>query len=170
MSGSILEKLAGRTAVRVRRFFKKTPMDLRLAVKEDVLELVRLRMAYLQVEKPEVNALKEGLLALSLGNYFMRHLGTSDLVCWLAEFEGRVVGAGGICFNHYPPNFESMEEEMAQLINFYTEPGYRNDEVEQQLFARLLEEAERRNVSVITVQDTEMGKGGNRNFVLYKKV
>jgi GNAT superfamily N-acetyltransferase len=145
-------------------------MDLRLAVKEDVLELVRLRMEFLKAGKPEVNALKEDLLALSLGNYFMRHLGSGDLVCWVAESEGRIVGGGGICFNHYPPTFESMEEEMAQLINFYTEPGYRDDEWEQQLFARLLEEAERRNVGVITVQDAEMGKGGNRNFVLYKKV
>lgn len=59
---------------------------------------------------------------------------------------------------------------MAQLINFYAEPGYRNDELEQQLFARVLEEAERRNVGVVTVQDVEMGKGGNRNFVLYKRV
>jgi GNAT superfamily N-acetyltransferase len=167
---NMIEKLAGRTVLRVRRFLKQTPMDLRLAVKEDVLQLVKLRMEYLKVEKPEMNALKEGLLALSLGNYFLRHLGSGDLVCWVAEFEGRVVGGGGICFNHYPPNFESMEEEMAQLINFYAEPGYRNDELEQQLFARLLEEAERRNVGVITVQDTELGKGGNRNFVLYKKM
>lgn len=144
-------------------------MDLRLAVKEDIPVLVRLRMDYLKFELPEVNALKEGLLALSLGNYFVHHLSTGDLVCWVTVFHGKVVGGGGICFNHYPPNFESMEEEMAQLINFYAEPGYRNDELEQQLFAQLLEEAERRNVSVITVQDTEMGKGGNRSFVLYKK-
>jgi GNAT superfamily N-acetyltransferase len=167
---NIIENFAGRTVMRVRRFLKKTPMDLRLAAREDIPELIRLRMEYLKVEKPEVNALKEGLLALSLGNYFLRHLLTGDLVCWVTEFEGRVVGGGGICFNHYPPNFEAMEEEMAQLINLYAEPGYRNDELEQQLFVRLLEEAERRNVSVITVQDTELGKGGNRNFVLYKKV
>jgi hypothetical protein len=155
--------------VQLRRFLKKTPMDLRLAVKEDIPALVRLRMDFLKIELPEVNALKEGLLALSLGNYFMHHFIRGDLVCWVTVFDGKVVGGGGICFNHYPPNFESMEEEMAQLINFYAEPGYRNDELEQQLFAQLLEEAERRNVSVITVQDTEMGKGGNRNFVLYKK-
>jgi len=167
---NIIEKVAERTVLRVRRFLKKTPMDLRLAVKEDIPKLVKMRMEYLKVEKPEVNALKEGLLALSLGNYFMRHLPTGELVCWVAEFEGRMVGGGGICFNCYPPNFESMEEEMAQLINFYAEPGYRNDELEQQLFARLLGEAERRNVSLITVQDVEMGKGGNRNFVLYRKV
>lgn len=167
---NIIEKLAGRTVVRVRRYFKKTPMDLRLAVKEDIPNLIKMRVEYLKVEKPEVNALKEGLLALSLGNYFMRHLSTGDLVCWVAEFEGRMVGGAGICFNHYPPNFESMEEEMAQLINFFAEPGYRNDVLEQQLFARLLVEAGRRNVSLITVQDVEMGKGGNRNFVLYRKV
>lgn len=33
----------------------------------------------------EVNALKEGLLALSLGNYFMRHLSTGDLICWVLK-------------------------------------------------------------------------------------
>jgi hypothetical protein len=43
------------------------------------------------------------------------------------------------------------------------------DEMEQQLFAKLLEEAERRDVSVITVQETEMGKGGNKNFVLARR-
>ena len=162
-------KLAEHTARRFRRFLKKTPMDLRLAVFDDIPELVRLRIAFLKVEKPEVNALKEGLLALSLGNYFAHHLGTGDLVCWLALDMGKIVGGVGICFNHYPPTFDSMEEEMAQLVNLYADPGYRDDELEQQLFARLMEEAERRNVSVITVQELEMGKGGNRNFVLYKK-
>jgi hypothetical protein len=63
-----------------------------------------------------------------------------------------------------------MEEEMAQLVNLYALPGYRDEEVEQQLFAKLLEEAERRDVSVITVQDTEMGKGGNKNFVLARRL
>lgn len=144
-------------------------MDLRLAVKEDIPELVRLRIEFLKIEKPEVNALKEGLLALSLGNYFMHHLITGDLVCWVAADGGRIVGGAGICFNHYPPNFEAMEEEMAQLINLFVEPGYRDDELEQQIFGRLMEEAERRNVSLITVQDVEMGKGGNRNFVLYRR-
>ena len=51
---NIIENFAGRTALRVRRFLKKTPMDLRLAVNEDIPVLVRLRMEYLKVEKPEV--------------------------------------------------------------------------------------------------------------------
>ncbi len=144
-------------------------MELRVAVTADIPELVRLRIEFLKVDRSEVNALKEGLLALALGNYFMRHLGTGNLICWVAIDEGRIVSGGGICFNHYPPGFEGMEEEMAQLVNFYALPGYRNEDLEQQLFAKLLEEAEKRNVSLITVQDGEMGKGGNKNFVLYRK-
>ena len=157
-------------AKRIRQFFKPPPMDLRLATTDDIPDLVRLRIAFLTVEKPEVNALKEGLLALSLGNYFGRHLAAGDLVCWVATDLGKIVAGGGICFNHYPPDFEAMEEEMAQLVNLYALPGYRDEEVEQQLFAKLLEEAERRDVSVITVQDTEMGKGGNKNFVLARRL
>ena len=164
-----IEKLVRPLKWRFRRFFKNTPMEIRLAVKEDIPELVRLRIEFLKVEQPEVNALKEGLLALSLGNYFMRHLMAGDLVCWVAVGDGRIVSGAGICFNHYPPNFEAMEEEMGQLINFYVEPGYRDDELEQQVFARILEEGERRNVGVIVVGDVEVGKGGNRNFVLYRK-
>ena len=164
-----IETLARPFVRRFRRFFKKAPMDLRLAVREDIPELVRLRIEFLKLEKPEVNALKEGLLALSLGNYFLRHLGTGDLVCWVVADGERIVSGAAICFNHYPPTFEAMEEEMAQLINLYTEPGYRDDELEQQVFGRLMEEAERRNVGVITVQDVEMGKGGNRNFVLCRQ-
>jgi GNAT superfamily N-acetyltransferase len=156
-------------AQRIRLLFKTIPMDLRPAVIEDIPDLVRLRIEFLKVDRPAVNALKEGLLALSLANYFMRHLGTGDLVCWVAIGEGKIVGGAGICFNHYPPNFQGMEEEMAQLINLYTLPGHRDEDLEQQVFARLLEEAEKRNVSLITVQDAEMGKGGNKNFVLYKK-
>jgi GNAT superfamily N-acetyltransferase len=153
-----------------RRFFKTSPMDLRLATKDDIPDLVRLRIAFLKVEKPEPNALKEGLLELALGNYFVRHLETGDLVCWVATDLGQIVAGGGICFNHYPPDFEAMEEEMAQLVNLYVLPGYRDDELGQQLFAKLLEEAERREVSVITVQDTEMGKGGNTNFSLANRI
>ena len=144
--------------------------QLRLATKEDIPALIRLRIAFLKVDKPEPNALKEDLLASALGNYFVRHLEAGDLVCWVATDVGKIVAGGAICFNHYPPDFEAMEEEMAQLVNLYVLPGYRDEEVEEQLFAKLLEEAERRDVSVITVQDTEMGKGGNKNFVLARRV
>jgi GNAT superfamily N-acetyltransferase len=143
---------------------------LRLATKEDIPDLIRLRIAFLKVDKPEPNALKEDLLASALGNYFVRHLEAGDLVCWVATDLDKVVAGGGICFNHYPPDFEAMEEEMAQLVNLYALPGYKDEEVEQQLFAKLLEEAQRRDVSVITVQDTEMGKGGNRNFTPARRV
>jgi GNAT superfamily N-acetyltransferase len=143
---------------------------LRLATKEDIPDLIRLRIAFLKVDKPEPNALKEDLLVSALGNYFARHLEAGDLVCWVATDVDKVVAGGGICFNHYPPDFEAMEEEMAQLVNLYALPGYRDEEVEQQLFAKLLEEAERRDVSVIVVQDTEMGKGGNKNFALGRRV
>jgi GNAT superfamily N-acetyltransferase len=143
---------------------------LRLATKEDIPDLIRLRIAFLKVDKPQPNALKEDLLVSALGNYFVRHLETGDLVCWVAIDLDRVVAGGGICFNHYPPDFEAMEEEMAQLVNLYALPGYRDEEVEQKLFAKLLEEAERRDVSVITVQDSEMGKGGNKNFSVVRRV
>jgi GNAT superfamily N-acetyltransferase len=143
---------------------------LRLATREDIPALIRLRIAFLKVDKPEPNALKEDLLVSALGNYFVRHLEAGDLVCWVATDLEKIVAGGAICFNHYPPDFEAMEDEMAQLVNLYALPGYRDEEVEQQLFAKLLEEAERRDVSVITVQDAEMGKGGNTNFVLARKV
>lgn len=147
-----------------------TIRTLRLATKDDIPDLIRLRIAFLKVDKPQPNALKEDLLVSALGNYFVRHLEAGDLVCWVATDLEKVVAGGGICFNHYPPDFEAMEEEMAQLVNLYALPGYRDEEVEQQLFAKLLEEAERRDVSVITVQDTEMGKGGNKNFSVVRRV
>jgi ribosomal protein S18 acetylase RimI-like enzyme len=131
-------------------------MNYRIAVKDDIADLVRLRVQFLKEKQPENEKTAGESLAITLEKYFSRHFTAGDLIFWIATQDVQIVATGGICFNRLLPSFEVMEEERAYLLNIYTIPGYRDMGLEKKLFGLLLEEAERRKVSSITVHGSEM--------------
>jgi GNAT superfamily N-acetyltransferase len=152
-------------------------MDIRLAVKEDIPDLIRIRMQFLKEKAPDghgANGSKEDVLAAALETYYCKHLTEGhptggELIMWVAVDAGRIVATGGICFNHYPPDFEVVTEIRARLINLFALPGYKKRGLEERLFQKLLDEAEQRKAGSISLHDSEAGMAGNKNFVLYRK-
>ena len=147
-------------------------MDIRLAVKEDIPDLIRIRVQFLNEKAPDghgANGSKEELLVAALNSYYCKHLTGGQLIMWLAVDAGRIVATGGICFHHYPPDLEVVTEIRATLMNLYALPGYKERGLEERLFQKLLDEAEQRKPGSITLHDGEAGMAGNKNFVLYRK-
>jgi GNAT superfamily N-acetyltransferase len=120
---------------------------------------------FLQEKQPEKGKINVEMLAATLEKYFSRHFTDGNMIFWVAVKDVQIVATGGICFTNLPPSFEVMEEERAYLLNIYAIPDHRGKGLEKRLFGMLLEEAEKRKVSAITLHGDE--EGGN--FVFHRK-
>lgn len=100
-------------------------MQLRVAAKADIPELVRLRINFLKEATPGKIKVGDEPLAQALLGYFNYHLEADDFVNWMAVEGGKILATGGICFHEYPPNYESLPSRRAYIMNIYTLPEYR---------------------------------------------
>jgi GNAT superfamily N-acetyltransferase len=144
-------------------------MNYRIAVKEDIADLVRLRVQFLKEKQPEKGRVNGEVLVATLEKYFDRHLAAGDMIFWVAEKDAQIVATGGVCFYNLPPSFEVMEEERAYLLNIYAIPCHRDKGVEKKLFGLLLDEADKRKVSSITLHASEKADEEGGHFVLHRK-
>jgi len=154
---------------RIRRVFQTNPMELRIAVREDIPHLVRIRLKFLNEKWPDADPAKEEILAVAIELYLRKHMSAGDLVFWLAVDKDRIVATGGIAFNYFPPDFDSVTEVRGQLLNLYALPDFRDEGLEQRILHKLLQEAEQRNVECITLHGSEANKDGNNSFLLKRK-
>jgi GNAT superfamily N-acetyltransferase len=139
-------------------------MQLRVAIKADIPELVRLRINFLKEATPGKIKVGDEPLAQALLGYFNYHIEADDFVNWLAIREGKILATGGICFQEYPPNYESLPSRRAYIMNIYTLPEYRTQGLGAAIFQKLVEEASKRNITLISLHATEQGKGLYEKF------
>lgn len=144
-------------------------MNYRIAVKEDIADLVRLRVQFLKEKQPEKGKMNGEVLAATLEKYFDRHLAAGDMIFWVVEKDDQIVATGGVCFYSLPPSFEVMEEERAYLLNIYAIPCHRDKGLEKKLFGLLLDEADKRKVSSITLHASEKADEEGGHFILNRK-
>jgi len=144
-------------------------MNYRIAVKEDIPDLVRLRVQFLKEKQPEKAKMNGDMLAATLEKYFDRHLAAGDMIFWVAEKDAEIVATGGVCFYTLPPSFEVIEEERAYLLNIYAIPYHKDKGLEKKLFGLLLDEVDKRKVSSITLHASEKADEEGGHFVLNRK-
>jgi hypothetical protein len=78
-------------------------IEFRKAVPDDIDELVRLRIEFLnEVQKPGASASGASVAALkaSLKDYFIKNMEAGSFSSWVAIDNGTIVGTSGICFTH----------------------------------------------------------------------
>jgi ribosomal protein S18 acetylase RimI-like enzyme len=133
-------------------------MSFRVAVKADIPELVRLRINFLKEATHGKIKVGDGPLAQALLGYFNYHIDSDDFVNWLAVEEGKILATGGICFQEYPPNYESLPSRRAYIMNIYTLPEFRRRGLGASIFEKLIKEASKRNITLISLHATDQGQ------------
>lgn len=138
-------------------------MKYRIANYDDITDLVRLRIKFLK-EVSNEHVSDENLLAVELKKYFEKHLTVGDYINWLATDEAKIVATGGICFHSYPPSFTALNERRAYIMNIYTISDFRNQGIASVIFDKLMEEAASRDVCIVSLHATNMGKALYQKF------
>lgn len=134
-----------------------------MAKKEDISELIRLRIAYMtddygSVSDTELQAMKE-----QLPDYFERKLG-KELVVFAARSGNRLVATVYLLITEKPANPSLPNGLEGEVLNVFTEEEYRGRGISSRLLKEMIAYAKEKHLCRIDLKATDDG------YKLYKRL
>ena len=133
------------------------------ASKDDIKELVRLRIAYMIDDFGGVSDHERECMEKQLPDYFNRKLG-NELVAFIAKDANRIVSVAYLHIIEMHANSILLNGLYGEVLNVYTEPEYRGKGLCTQLIKNLIEYGKKRGLGRVDLSATKEG------YPIYKKV
>ena len=133
------------------------------ASKDDIKELVRLRIAYMIDDFGEVSDHERECMEKQLPDYFNRKLG-NELIAFIAKDDNQIVSVAYLHIIEMPANSILLNGLYGEVLNVYTEPEYRGKGLCTQLIKNLIEYGKKRGLGRVDLSATKEG------YPIYKKV
>ena len=140
-------------------------MDIKYveATKEDINELIRLRLAYMKDDFGSVTDLERKAMETQLPDYFDRKLGT-ELIAFVAKDGDKVVSVAYLHIIEMPANSLLLNGLYGEVLNVYTEPEYRGKGICTKLMNNLVEYGKKAGLGRIDLSATDDG------YPIYAKI
>jgi len=133
------------------------------ADKDDIEELIRLRLAYIAEDFGSVNENERRAIEEQLPDYFERRLG-KELIAFVARAEGRLVAAAYLLIIEKPANPSMLNGLVGEVFSVFTEREYRGRGISTRLMSDMINYARENNLCHIDLMATDEG------YSLYKKL
>ena len=133
------------------------------ATKEDIDELIKLRIAYMIDDFGSVTDHEKECMETQLKDYFDRKLG-DELIVFAARDGKRIVSVAYLHIIEMPANSILLNGLYADVLSVYTEPEYRGQGLCTKLMEMLVEYGKKRGLGRIDLSATEKG------YSIYKKI
>ena len=133
------------------------------ATKEDIGELVRMRIAYMKDDFGSVSVHERQCMETQLPDYFERKLGT-ELVAFVAKDGERIVSVAYLHIIEMPANSILLNGLYGEVLSVYTEPEYRGRGLCSTLMRNLVEYGKKRGLGRIDLSATDEG------YPIYAKI
>lgn len=133
------------------------------ANKEDITDLIELRIEYLLEDHIEIPPDKLSLIANNLPTYFHNHL-NKDLFVFVCRNANQIVGCCFLYVSEKPSNPAFINGKTGTVLNVYTKPEYRRKGIAGELIRMLLSESEKINLDFVELKATDSG------YNLYKSL
>ena len=133
------------------------------ATKEDINELVRMRIAYMKDDFGSVSVNERQCMETQLPDYFERKLGT-ELVAFVAKNGERIVSVAYLHIIEMPANSILLNGLYGEVLSVYTEPEYRGRGLCSTLMRNLVEYGKKRGLGRIDLSATDEG------YPIYAKI
>ena len=134
-----------------------------IANKNDIAELVRLRIAYMIDDFGSISEYEKKCMHEQLPNYFERRLG-KELIAFVARAEGRLVAAAYLLIIEKPANPYLPNGLDGEVLSVYTENVFRGKGICSQLIKNLIDYGREHNLCRIDLNATDQG------YPIYKKL
>ena len=126
------------------------------AKKEDINELIRMRIAYMIDDFGSVSPIERESMEKQLPDYFERKLG-SELVAFVARNKDRIVSVAYLHIIEMPANSILLNGLYGEVLSVYTEPEYRGKGLCTKLIQNLIEYGRNRGLGRIDLSATKEG-------------
>lgn len=133
------------------------------ANKEDIPELIRLRIAYIADDFGSTNEPKRQALEKQLPDYFERRLG-KELIAFVARAEGQLVATAYLLIIEKPVNPSMPNGLVGEVFSVFTEREYQGKGISTRLMNNMIEYAGKKHLCHIDLKATDEG------YFLYKKL
>lgn len=127
-----------------------------IATKEDINELIRLRIAYMKADFGNVSEEEKLGMEKQLPDYFRRKLGT-ELIAFTARDKGHIVSVAYLHIIEMPANSVLLSGLYGDVLSVYTEPEYRGRGLCSTLIKNLIEHAKKLGLGRIDLKATDDG-------------
>ncbi len=140
-------------------------MDIKydIATKDDIDELIRLRIAYMADDFGSVSEEERAGMEKQLPDYFDRKLGT-ELIAFVARDADKIVSVAYLHIIEMPANSILLNGIYGDVLSVYTEHEYRGKGLCTELMKNLVEYGKKAGLGRIDLKAT--GEG----YPIYKKV
>jgi GNAT superfamily N-acetyltransferase len=132
--------------------------EYRKAGRDDLDLLVTTRVQMLRAVKGVPADADFGEVEKSCRAYYLESFTEDIHAAYLVFDQDTFVGCGGISFYRVMPNRKNPSGRKAYIMNIYTVPEYRGRGIASRVVDLLVKEAYARNIHVITLDATEMGR------------
>ena len=126
------------------------------ASKDDIDELIRLRIAYMIDDFGSVSEHESECMRKQLPDYFERKLGT-ELIAFIAKDEEKIVSVAYLHIIEMPANSILLNGLYGDVLSVYTIPEYRGKGLCSQLMKNLVEYGKERGLGRIDLSATKDG-------------
>lgn len=133
------------------------------AVKKDIDELIRMRIAYMKDDFGSVTDQERKGMETQLPDYFSRKLGT-ELIAFVAKDGDRIVSVAYLHIIEMPANSILLNGLYGEVLSVYTEPDYRGRGICTKLMNNLVEYGKNIGLGRIDLSATDEG------YSIYAKV
>lgn len=133
------------------------------AKKEDIPELIRLRIAYMIDDYGSISEYERNAMERQLPNYLERKLG-NELIAFVARRETHLVATAYLLIIEKPANPSLPNGLEGEVLNVFTEQEYRGQGIATRLMKEMITYAKEKKLCRIDLKATEEG------YVLYKKL
>ena len=140
-------------------------MDIKydIATKDDIDELIRLRIAYMVDDFGSVSEEERAGMEKQLPDYFERKLG-SELIAFVARDADKIVSVAYLHIIEMPANSILLNGIYGDVLSVYTEHEYRGKGLCTKLMENLIEYGKKTGLGRIDLKATGDG------YPIYKKV
>lgn len=133
------------------------------ATKEDINELIRMRIAYMKDDFGSVSDRERSAMETQLPDYFARKLGT-ELIAFVAKEGERIVSVAYLHIIEMPANSVLLNGLYGEVLSVYTEPEYRGKGICTGLMSNLVEYGKKAGLGRIDLSATDDG------YPIYAKI
>ncbi|MBR4169636.1 MAG: GNAT family N-acetyltransferase [Lachnospiraceae bacterium] len=133
------------------------------ATKEDINELIRMRIAYMMDDFGAVSDHERAGMEAQLPDYFERKLGT-ELIAFVARDADRIVSVAYLHIIEMPANTKLLNGLYGEVLSVYTEPAYRGKGLCTRLLENLVEYGRKIGLGRVDLSATDDG------YPIYAKV
>ncbi len=133
------------------------------ASKDDIEQLVRLRIAYMIDDFGGVSDHEKECMEKQLPDYFNRKLG-DELIAFVAKDEERIVSVAYLHVIEMPANSILLNGLYGEVLSVYTEPEYRGKGLCTKLIQNLVDYGKKRGLGRVDLSATKEG------YPIYAKV